>query len=266
MSTPSVNKNNMYSKTTFIFSFLFLIAFTSNAQNTAICTAAKDSMKTQFKRGELNFYLPSKSNPKVVNYYKITKDNYQKIQVKNAPVTAVIKDTAAGSKELSMKIGMDAGKPSATKSQTLDTSADFKRCYNEAFQSKLDSVFKCDFFRKTDSILKSYDKLGKGYKNVDFPGGAGALQKFLDKNVVLPKDAKPSDTDKLYKVYYSFFVDEKGALSDISMIKSNCKACEESIVAAIKKLPAFLPATDAGKPKKVKYILPYTKPYIKPKE
>ena len=82
MSTPSVNKNNMYSKTTFIFSFLFLIAFTSNAQNTAICTAAKDSMKTQFKRGELNFYLPSKSNPKVVHYYKITKDNYQKIQVK----------------------------------------------------------------------------------------------------------------------------------------------------------------------------------------
>ena len=128
MSTPSVNKNNMYSKTTFIFSFLFLIAFTSNAQNTAICTAAKDSMKTQFKRGELNFYLPSKSNPKVVHYYKITKDNYQKIQVKNAPVTAVIKDTAAGSKELSMKIGMDAGKPSATKSQTLDTSADFKIC------------------------------------------------------------------------------------------------------------------------------------------
>jgi hypothetical protein len=60
-------------------------------------------------------------------------------------------------------------------------------------------------------------------------------KKFLDKNVVLPKDAKPSDTDKLYKVYYSFFVDEKGALSDISMIKSNCKACEESIVAAIKK-------------------------------
>ena len=139
-------------------------------------------------------------------------------------------------------------------------------CYNLAFQPKLDSVFKCDFFRRADSILRSYDKQGKGYKNVDFQGGAGALQKFMEKNVTLPKEAKPSDTDKLIRVYYAFFVDEKGAISEIKLMKSNCKVCEESILAAVNKLPAFLPATEAGKPKKVKYILPYTKIYTKPKE
>jgi len=43
-------------------------------------------------------------------------------------------------------------------------------------------------------------------------------------------------------------------------LKSNCKACETPVLEALQKLPAFMPATEAGQPKKVKYIFPYIKP------
>lgn len=252
----------MYKKVFFVVSFFCLLHNFAAAEDAAVCKIAKDSMKAQFERGELGFYIPVKSNPNISYFIKIINGSYQRTPIKT--VNATEKDTSAKSKN--QKTIADFYAEKAAKTQPLDTCSDFKKCYNLAFQPKLDSIYKCDFFRKSDSIMRSYDRQGKGYKNVDFPGGAAALQKFLDKNITLPKDAKPSDTDKMIRVYYSFAVDEKGQLSEFKSIKSNCKACEASVLEAMKKLPAFIPATEAGKPKKVKYVLPYTKAYTKPKE
>lgn len=216
----------MYSKIITLFCCLFYCIEINFAENDISCKVAKDSMREQFKRGELGFFTPSKSAPKVFNYYIITKNNYQKI-----PVKAFVKDT----------------------------SLEYKTCYNKAFQLKLDSVFKCDFFRSSDSILKAYDAQGKGYKNAEFPGGAGALVKFMEKNVTLAKDAKPSDADKFIRIYASFAIDEKGNLSDYKILKSNCETCNELVLNAIKKIEKFIPAVEAGKPKMVKYILPFVR-------
>lgn len=255
-----VNIKPMCKKIMLLFFCILVMNHFAEAENKEICDAAKDSAKTQLKRGELGFYLPSKTNAKLYNFIKISKNSYKKIPVR---ISESSKDT---SKSKTRKLMEDAYQASADKSQPLDTSSEFKRCFNLAFQSKLDSVFKCDFFRKADSILMVYDKTGKGYSSVDFPGGAGSLQKYLEKNVSLPKDIKPDDSGKVIRIYYSFFVDEKGALSEPVLVKSNCKVCEESVLAALNKLPAFIPAKDAGIPKKVKYILPYTKMLVKPKE
>ncbi len=267
----------MYKKVALIFPCFMLIAFFSGAQNPDFCKIANDSMKVQFARGELGCFITAKGMGNV-NQIKIFKTHYVKTIVKTAS-----KDSLSQQKimELQKKIAAQTGKTNINtdtsgkikkfiESKTvnpLDTSTEFKLCYNKAFQAKLDSAFKCDFFRKSDSILKSYDKLGKGYKNVEFKGGPVELQKFMDKNIILPKDAKSnSDSDKVMRVYYQFFVDEKGMVSEPKLLKSNCKVCEEPVLAAIKILPPFIPATEAGKPKKVKYIFPYTKTATKAKE
>jgi hypothetical protein len=216
----------MYSKIITLFCCLLFLASKNFAEDATSCKAAKDSMKVQFNRNEMGFFTPSRMVSNMFNYFVITKDYYKKV-----PVKAFVKDT----------------------------SLQYKTCYNKAFQLKLDSAFKCDFFRSSDSILKAYDAQGKGYRNAEFPGGAGALVKFMEKNVSLAKDSKPSDADKYIRIYASFAIDEKGNLSDYKILKSNCKECEELVLAAIKKIDKFLPAIEAGKPKVVRYILPFVR-------
>lgn len=218
----------MYSKFFALFCGLFFLVSISFSEEGKSCRDAQDSMQVQLKRGEMGFFVPSKMSAKFYNYYIITKNYYQKI-----PVKVYVKDT----------------------------SLEYKTCYNKAFQRKLDSAFKCDFFRSTDSILKSYDEKGKGYKNAEFPGGASALYKFMEKNVTLSKDSKANDADKLIRIYASFMIDEKGNLSDYKILKSNCSECDELVLAAIKKIEKFIPAVEAGKPKAVKYILPFARKF-----
>ncbi len=216
----------MLHKSIFFFLLLWLSTAYGASNVSKVCTTANDSMLAQFKRGDLGCFVSFKTRPNFIYLIKINKDHYQKIPIKSV------------------------------KSDTTD---EFKLCYNKAFQKKLDSTFKCDFFRKYDSIFSSYDLQGKGYKNAEYPGGPASLNKLVEKNVSLPKEAKPNDSDKKIRVYYVFDIDEKGNISNYKLAKSNCKECEEPVLNAIKKIDKFIPATDAGKPKSVKYILPFTK-------
>ncbi len=189
------------------------------------CQPAIDSFQARWKAGkEAGFYLANKNIPQQYYYITIDKDRYTKT--------------------------------SCTKGYPLPS---FISCYNKTSKKILDSIFKMNFLQKTDSILDNYDKTGRGYKNAEFPGGAAALMKYLNKNVILPKETPLSDTTKLLRVFFSFIVDEKGGISDIHLEKSNCKVCEDPVYLAITKFPAFEPAVEAGKKKKVKYILPFTK-------
>jgi len=205
---------------TIFFAFLTALTF---AQNTD-CKTADDSILVRKERGEIAYFYPTKYQPDQYFYIVFKDGKYHKKQI---PMGSI--------------------------------SNDFLRCYNKGSQPLLDSVFNIDFFRKTDSILGVYDRSGNGYRNTDFPGGAYALQKFLSKNMSLPVGAKPIDADPYIRVYYSFLVGETGEISDINLVKSNCKECEAPILEAIKKMPKFIPATEAGQPKKLKYIMPFSK-------
>lgn len=211
----------MYNK--LLFSVFITISFLSNAQDIQ-CKAAKDSILARKNRGEIACYYPAKYMQNQYFYISFCNNKYTKKQL---PVGSI--------------------------------NNDFLICYNKQTQQNLDSVFKVDFFRKTDSILAAFDNSGRGYRNTDFPGGAFALQKYLSKNVNLSNNVKASNNEKSIKVYYSFLVNEEGNISDIKLVKSNCKTCEEEVLKAVQKLPNFIPATEAGKPKSVRYILPFTK-------
>ncbi len=241
----------MSKKIFLFFSCLSFIYHAAHAQKvSAVCKEANDSVKAHFGRGEMGCYINSKSDPNAYLSVRINKSSYSKTAIRN-----LSKDTSAMS---DIKKAFYQ-KSSAGKSVGKDTSNEFKLCYNKAFQQKLDSAFKCDFFRKSDSIFKAYDNTGRGYRSAEFPGGAGALQKFMDKNVALPKDVKLTDSTNMVRVLYAFYIDEKGVVTEPKLVKSNCKECEEVVLGAIKKLPPFVPATEAGILKKVKYILPYKK-------
>ncbi|MBK9330789.1 MAG: hypothetical protein IPM95_16145 [Sphingobacteriales bacterium] len=189
------------------------------------CQPAIDSFLARWKSTkEAGFYLVNKNMQQQYNFITIDKDKYTKT--------------------------------SCPKGYPLPS---FISCYNKSAKSILDSLFKLNFLQKADSILNNYDKTGRGYKNAEFPGGAAALMKYLNKNVILPKETPLSDTTKLIRVFFSFIVDEKGRISEINKVKSNCKVCEDPVYLAITKFPAFDPAMEAGKKKKVKYILPFTR-------
>ncbi len=191
------------------------------------CTTAKDTLKHRQNRGEFTgFYMPVKFTKDKFYYFYITPQNYTRQILTLAEVTE-----------------------------------EFMYCYNKANQKYMDSVYRIDFFRKSDSVLAAYDDQGKGYRNAEYPGGVPALQKYM-KKIELPKGAKPEDTSanvKKIRVYYAFDVNTDGKISNIKLAKSNCKVCEQPVLDAILKMPDFIPATEAGKLKKVKYILPFIK-------
>lgn len=191
------------------------------------CATAKDTLKYRHSRGELTgFYMPVKYTKDKFYYFIITPQNYTRQTLTLSEITE-----------------------------------EFMTCYNKANQKYMDSVYHIDFFRKSDSVLAAYDLQGKGYRNAEFPGGVPALQKYM-KKIDLPKDAKPEDTSsaiKKIRVYYAFDVNTDGKISNIKLAKSNCKECEQPVLDAILKMPDFIPATEAGKLKKVKYILPFIK-------
>ncbi len=191
------------------------------------CKTAKDSLKDRQNRHEsTGFYTPVKYTKDKFYYFIITPQNYTRQALTLSEITE-----------------------------------EFMTCYNKANQKYMDSVYHIDFFRKSDSVLAAYDLQGKGYRNAEFPGGAPALQKYM-KKIDLPKDAKPEDTSsaiKKIRVYYAFDVNTDGKISNIKLAKSNCKECEQPVLDAILKMPDFIPATEAGKLKKVKYILPFIK-------
>lgn len=209
----------------FIGVCVFVSAKSMAADSIQVCTQAKAAADTARKNGRMGFFKASKLKPNEIYRYDIDSKCYKKTLLSDSSIHTA-----------------------------------YRSCFNESMQTSLDSVFKLDFFGKADSILKSYDKSGRGYKNADFPEGAGALQKFVDKKVDLPRDVQLSDSGKVVRVFYSFIIDETGKLSDFKLLKSNCKACEAPVLEALQKLPAFMPATEAGQPKKVKYIFPYIKP------
>ncbi|MCB0508749.1 MAG: hypothetical protein KDD21_10670 [Bacteroidetes bacterium] len=237
-----------------------------NIQAADFCKAAKDSVAKQFAKGEMAFYLSSINEFLPTYFITISNSHYerQKINYVEKDTTNKVKVIPKAYKNEVKRNEMNYLPADAflNKKQSLsvnpnDTSSVFKACFNNQFKSKLDSAFKCDFFNNVDSILDTYDKIGKGYSNIEFPGGADALQNFMNSHITLPKDIKTSDKEKDVRIYYSFIIDEKGVASNYKLIKSNCKACEDIVLQGIKQLPAFKPAVEAGKKIRVVYILPY---------
>lgn len=80
-----------------------------------------------------------------------------------------------------------------------------------------------------------------------FPGGAGAWQKFLERNL---NGQTPSDNgapEGSYRVMVQFVVDKEGNVSDVKPLSSYGYGMEDEAVKAIKKGPKWIPAEQNGR-------------------
>jgi TonB family protein len=88
----------------------------------------------------------------------------------------------------------------------------------------------------------------------DYPGGMEALYKFLQENMVYPKEAKENKIEG--KVYVEFIVEKDGSISNITVARGIGGGCDEEAVRVVSMMPNWKPGKENGKEAATKYILP----------
>lgn len=87
-----------------------------------------------------------------------------------------------------------------------------------------------------------------------FPGGGTALLKFLQENMVYPKQAR--DEWISGTVYVSFVVEKDGTISDPRVLRGIGGGCDEEALRAVNAMPVWTPGMRDGEPVRVQYNLP----------
>lgn len=87
-----------------------------------------------------------------------------------------------------------------------------------------------------------------------FNGGIEAFYKFLARTIHYPMEAKEANVQG--KVWFSFFVNKNGQLSDFKILTGIGYGCNEEVLRIIKASPPWLPAYDHGIPYGSTYLMP----------
>lgn len=89
----------------------------------------------------------------------------------------------------------------------------------------------------------------------EFTGGFQALEEFITTNLNYPQEAKEAGIEG--RVFVSFIVEKDGSLSSIQLLKGIGHGCDEEAIAVVKKMPKWKPATQRGKPVRMRFQLPF---------
>ena len=90
----------------------------------------------------------------------------------------------------------------------------------------------------------------------EFPGGQGALLKFLKTNVKYPEPALKDGIEG--RVSCSFVVGKDGAISEAEVIRGVSPALDEEALRVINSMPVWSPGKQRGEAVNVKYTVPVT--------
>ena len=85
----------------------------------------------------------------------------------------------------------------------------------------------------------------------EFKGGMDAMIKYMGENINYPKETNLSGV-----VYIGFVIDEKGNVTDVSVVKSAAESLDKEALRVVKAMPKWTPGKDKGKNVKVKMTLP----------
>lgn len=88
----------------------------------------------------------------------------------------------------------------------------------------------------------------------EFPGGMGALMKYLAENIKYPALAKESGIQG--RVFINFVVEPDGSISNVKVLRGIGGGCDEEAVRVVKSMPNWKPGKQRGKPVRVSYNLP----------
>ena len=87
----------------------------------------------------------------------------------------------------------------------------------------------------------------------EFPGGMEALQRFLAKNMRMPKDLEPGTR---IKVLEKFVVDANGDISAMQTVQTGGAEFDNEVTRVLKKMPRWKPGKQNGKNVAVYFTLP----------
>jgi periplasmic protein TonB len=90
----------------------------------------------------------------------------------------------------------------------------------------------------------------------EFPGGPGAMNKFLSEKLKYPKRASKKNIEG--KVVVRFIVEVDGTLSDIKIQRSLDPDCDKETLRVIHKMPRWNPGRQQGVAAACYYTLPVT--------
>lgn len=88
----------------------------------------------------------------------------------------------------------------------------------------------------------------------EFPGGQGALMKYLVKEVEYPKEAMDAKMEGT--VYISFIVERDGKIAEVKTLRGLGSGLSQEAVRVAKGMPNWMPGKQNGKPVRVRYTLP----------
>ncbi|WP_138994659.1 TonB family protein [Larkinella sp. C7] len=91
-------------------------------------------------------------------------------------------------------------------------------------------------------------------KNPEFPGGMAGLTRFINENLRYPEAAQRAYVSG--RVFLSFVINTDGSFQNIQILKGIGFGADEEAIRVIKAMPRWKPATQDGKPVRVKYNLP----------
>jgi len=72
-----------------------------------------------------------------------------------------------------------------------------------------------------------------------FPGGYGAMRRFIAENLVYPEQAIKDTVEGV--VYIQFVVEKDGSLSNFSVIRGIGEACDQEAIRIIRMMPKWNP-------------------------
>lgn len=88
----------------------------------------------------------------------------------------------------------------------------------------------------------------------EFPGGAAAFTKYLEKNIKYPGVDRENNVQG--KVFISFVVEKDGSLTDVSAVRGPSETLKEEAMRILKKSPKWKAGIQNGRPVRVQYTVP----------
>jgi periplasmic protein TonB len=115
--------------------------------------------------------------------------------------------------------------------------------------AKRDSAqFNDDMNQQIDSLFKNTSTFVKVEIESEYPGGAGAWSKYIQKNLVYPEEAYKNNV--MGNVIVQFIVDKQGYVTNVGLAKSAEFYLDREALRLISDSPQWTPAIQDGKPVK----------------
>jgi len=102
---------------------------------------------------------------------------------------------------------------------------------------------------REDETIRTFAEI-----DASFPGGEGAMLKFLTENIYYPPAAKEAGIEGT--VYVNFTVAKDGSLSDIKVKKGLGMGLDEAAIEGVKKMPKWTPARQNGNATRLSKTIP----------